>query len=126
MIYGRHAIEVRNASFSEPAFIALAKEFDVAIVLAVDSDYPEIADATSSFCYLRIMGASEDEADGYNSRNLSEWARRLHALAAGEPVKALRTIGEVHASPPRDVFAYFISGAKIRNPAAATALLKKL
>ena len=122
----RHALEVRNASFSEPEFIALAKEFEVAIVLAVDSDYPEIADNTSSFCYLRIMGTSEDEPDGYNTHKLSQWAQRLHALAAGEPVKALRTNGEAHTSPPLDVFAYFISGAKIRNPAAAKALLQKL
>ena len=122
----RHAIEVRNDSFCDRAFVALAKEFSVAIVLAVDSDYPEIADATSSFCYLRIMGSSESEADGYSSRNLTAWAKRLHALAEGQPVAALRTVGEASVSTPRDVFAYFISGAKIRNPAAATALLQKL
>ena len=122
----RHAIEVRNTSFCDCAFIALAEEFGVAIVLAVDSEYPEIADATSSFCYLRIMGTSDDEADGYSTRNLSEWAKRLHALAAGDPATAFRTTGEAHTSPPRDVFVYFIGGTKILNPAAATALLQKL
>jgi hypothetical protein len=47
-------------------------------------------------------------------------------LAAGDPLPALTTIGDTHASLPRDVFAYFISGAKILNPAAATALIRKL
>ena len=46
----RHVIEVRHASFVDPAFIALARKAAVAIAL-VDSDkHPLIADVTADFC----------------------------------------------------------------------------
>jgi hypothetical protein len=42
-------------------------------------------------------------------------------------VKGLETVGKAKTSEaPRDVFLYVISGDKIRNPAAAGALIERL
>jgi len=38
----------------------------------------------------------------------------------------LKLLGKAAARKKRDVFVYFIAGAKVRNPAAAVALLKSL
>ena len=54
----RHALEVRHASFADPDFVALAREHGVAVVVAGDSDYPQIADVTAPFVYARIMGTA--------------------------------------------------------------------
>ena len=43
----RHAVEVRHDSFRSPDFVALARNHGVAIVLAGDSEHPQIADATA-------------------------------------------------------------------------------
>ena len=68
----RHVIEVRDASFADPAYVALARSHNVATVFTDSPDYP--------------------------------------SFASGE----------------RDVFVYFINGAKERAPAAAMALIERL
>ena len=60
----RHAVEVRNDSFRTPEFIALAREHGVAVVIAGDSEYPQIADVTAPFVYARIMGTTDERAGG--------------------------------------------------------------
>ena len=123
----RHAVEVRHDSFRDPDFIALAREHGVAILLAGDSDYPQIADLTAPFVYARIMGTQEAEPLGYPSSTLDLWVERAKALATGKLVKGLETVGKEKAdAAPRDVFLYVISGDKIRNPAAAGALIERL
>ncbi|MEO8315380.1 MAG: DUF72 domain-containing protein [Pseudomonadota bacterium] len=124
----RHAIEVRHASFAAPEFILLAQRHGVAIVLAGDSGYPQIANPTASFCYLRIMGTADDETKGYPAAMLTRWAQRARTLALGDTPTGLELTPGVAAIKPqrRDVFLYVISGAKRRNPAAAVALLARL
>jgi uncharacterized protein YecE (DUF72 family) len=123
----RHAVEVRHDSFRDPDFIALAREHGVAIVLAGDSDYPQIADLTAPFVYARIMGTQEAEPLGYPSKALDLWAERAQAWATGKAVKGLDTVGaEKVSEAPRDVFLYVISGGKVRNPAAAGGLIERL
>ena len=107
-----HALEVRHESFACPQFVDLARKHGAAIVTACDSDYPEIVEATSSFAYLRVMGTQEKAKLGYAPKALDSWAARAKALAGGKP--------------PRDVFFYFISGFKERNPLAAAALIERL
>lgn len=106
----RHALEVRHESFRDPAFTALAREHGAAIVLAGDSAYPEIDEATADFAYVRIMGTAEGEATGYSPEALDAWAKRARLLASGG----------------RDLFLYVISGHKVINPAAAMALIERL
>jgi uncharacterized protein YecE (DUF72 family) len=123
----RHAVEVRHESFRNPDFIVLAREHGVAVVIAGDSEYPEIADVTAPFVYARIMGTVESEEQGYSAAALDLWAGRAKTWAAGGSPKDLATV-----APPqndlagRDVFLYVISGHKERNPAAATALIERV
>jgi hypothetical protein len=73
------------------------------------------------------MGTQEAEPFGYPSGTLDLWAERAKAWAAGKAVKDLETVNTEKASgAPRDVFLYVISGDKVRNPAAAGALIGRL
>ena len=105
----RHALEVRHPSFDCEEFLALARERGVAVVEAGDSDYPRIAARTASFSYLRVMGTKAASPKGYAPAALARWRERALDLAR-----------------EGDVFLYFISGAKERNPLAAMALLAGL
>ena len=123
----RHAVEVRHESFRTPAFIALARRYGVAVVIAGDSSYPQIADLTAPFVYARIMGTKATEALGYSEAQLVRWAARASTWAAGADPDDLEYVGSRGGSDePRDVFLYVISGHKVRNPAAAMSLIKRL
>lgn len=108
----RHALEVRHASFDTPQFYDLAAKYGAAIVYAVDDEAPEwprIDQPTADFTYARLMSSREDEATGMTGAELDAVAAQTRAWAKR---------GEV--------FAYFIAGAKVRNPAAAQALIARL
>ena len=105
----RHVVEVRHPSFKTPDFYALARKHEVAIVYAKDEEFPEIDEDTAGFTYARLMATREDEPTGVGARELTAIARQLQAWAERG-----------------DVFAYFISGAKVRNPAAAQAVIALL
>jgi uncharacterized protein YecE (DUF72 family) len=122
----RHALEVRHASFRTPEFVALARAHGVAVILAGDSDFPQIADPTAPFVYARIMGTVAEAAAGYPEPALDAWAERARSLAAGSAPAGLETVAEGADGVGRDVFLYVISGAKERNPAAAMALIERL
>jgi uncharacterized protein YecE (DUF72 family) len=122
----RHAVEVRHPSFVSPDFIRLMREHTVAVA-AVDSDkHPLIADATGDVVYLRLQRTAEDELTGYPAGALSTWAERAKAWAAGRSPDDLPTLGPAPPAAPREVFIYMISGAKVRAPAAAMALIERL
>ena len=123
----RHAVEVRNDSFRTPEFIALAREHGVAIVVAADSEYPQIADPTASFVYARIMGTAESEVAGYADEALDRWVRRARQWASGTLADGLAAVGpKPREAISRDVFLFVISGFKVRNPAAAMAMIERL
>lgn len=105
----RHAIEVRHESFVVPAFIDLARDHNVAIVLADHAEYPAIADCTADFTYARLQQSREDEPTGYSAAELDHWA----TVAKGWAVD-------------RDAFVFFIGAGKVRNPAAAEALISRI
>jgi uncharacterized protein YecE (DUF72 family) len=121
----RHALEARHESFANPEFVALCREHGAAIVVAGDSDFPQIADVTAPFVYARIMGTTAP--DGYPPADLDAWATRARAWAEGGAPADLRTVGpKAREKTPRDVFLYVISGHKEANPAAAMALIERL
>jgi uncharacterized protein YecE (DUF72 family) len=123
----RHAVEVRHESFRTPGFIALARKFGVAVVIAGDSSYPQIADLTAPFVYARIMGTKATEASGYSEASLERWAARAHAWASGSMPDDLEYVeARTGNEEPRDVFLYVISGHKVHNPAAAVSLIERL
>jgi uncharacterized protein YecE (DUF72 family) len=127
----RHALEVRHESFVTPEFVALARKHNASIVLADSAKYPLIADATADFVYMRLQRTEERVATGYTSRALKQWADRARAYESGSlptdlPLlaKASAAKGKVKSAAKRDVFVYFISGAKVRAPAAAQAMME--
>jgi uncharacterized protein YecE (DUF72 family) len=124
----RHAVEVRHESFRTPDFVALAREYGVAIVLAADADYLQIADITAPFVYARIMGSSDAEKAGYGDAALDRWITRARAWAKGQVPDGLATVlpKPGKQAKPCDVFLYVISGFKQRNPAAAMAMIERL
>lgn len=105
----RHAVEVRSPTFATQAFYDLAARHKVAIVYAKDEEFPEIDQPTADFTYARLMATDEKLVGGVSAAELTRLAKQAKGWARRG-----------------DVFAYFISGAKIRNPAAAQALAKKL
>jgi uncharacterized protein YecE (DUF72 family) len=123
----RHVVEVRHESFRNAAFIAMLREYGVAAAIAGDAQFPQIADITTNFIYARIMGTQMDEPLGYPGKALDLWAKRAKLWAAG---KIPKDLAQVVPSKPdgkaRDVFLYVISGAKVRNPAAARALIERI
>ena len=122
----RHAIEARHPSFRSAEFVALAREQEVAIVVAGDSDHPQIADLTAPFVYARIMGTAEGEPAGYSPAALGRWAERARAWASGRHPDDLERVAGAAPRGGRDVFLYVISGHKPSNPAAAAALIELL
>ncbi|MFI5016064.1 MAG: DUF72 domain-containing protein [Hyphomicrobiales bacterium] len=123
----RHAVEVRHESFLVPAFIALARKHSVAIVFADSDKYPAIADVTADFVYARLQGTREEVATGYTQDEIKAWLAAARAWENGEVPKGLARIDERPAAKgKRDVFVYMISGAKVRAPAAAMALIEAL
>lgn len=124
-----HALEVRHRSFVDAEVVAIARAHRLAIVVAGDAKYPEIADLTAPFVYARIMGTRAAEPLGYASAALDLWASRARQWAAGGVPEGLKVLGEPPAEPPTaglDVFLYVIRGEKERNPAAAMALIERL
>jgi uncharacterized protein YecE (DUF72 family) len=105
----RHAVEVRSPTFATEAFYDLARKHGVAVVYAKDEDFPEIDEHTADFTYARFMASREDLEQGVTDKELDGFAKQARGWAK-----------------KGDVFAYFISGAKVRNPAAAQALIGKL
>lgn len=123
----RHVIEARHKSFRVPEFVALAREYGVAIVVAGDSRYPLIPDPTAPFIYARIMGTQAEHALGYTESGLDLWARRAEAWAKGGVAEGLEEVSEQKArQAERDVYLYVISGHKVANPAAAQALIERV
>ena len=107
----RHALEVRHPSFDVQAFYDLAAKYGAAIIYAEDDEAPEwprIDQDTADFRYARLMSSHEDEPAGMTAAELDAVANRVKDW-----------------SRKSDVFAYFIAGAKVRNPAAAMALIER-
>lgn len=123
----RHVLEVRHPSFLCDAYLDLARTHRLPSVFTDSDAYPSFADPTGDFVYARLMRSRAEEPAGYAPDALDAWAARARQWAEGgapadlpyvQPAPARRT--------PRDVFVYFISSAKARNPAAAQALLARL
>jgi uncharacterized protein YecE (DUF72 family) len=124
----RHVVEVRHASFATPAFIALLRKHGIAAALVDTGGHAPLCDVTADFVYARLRRTQADEPTGYPETGLKEWAARFRTWAAGgvpkdvKPIDATTTV----VKQPRDVFVYFINGAKERAPAAAMALIERL
>jgi uncharacterized protein YecE (DUF72 family) len=104
----RHAVEFRRSGVATAPVIELLRHHEVALV--VDDSRPDF-EITADFVYVHLRRCADDEPDGYPPDALEVWAQRLRERSARDAC---------------DCFVYFISGAKIRAPAAAQALLQRL
>ena len=105
----RHALEVRHPSCNDPAFLDLLTKYGATVVYAEDDEFPKIRHEGSSFAVARLMQTKSDQPAGYPKSEIDRFAKTF-----------------TDWSKKQDVFAFFISGAKERNPAAAMALLDTL
>jgi uncharacterized protein YecE (DUF72 family) len=123
----RHVVDVRHESFMSPAFLALARRYKVASVFTDAEKFPSFVDLTGDFVYARLMQSDAALASGYADAALDAWAERARIWAAGGAPFDLPSLEDrAEAGAPRDVFIYFINGAKEKAPAAAMALLDRL
>ena len=105
----------------------MVRDRGVAVALAADADYPQIADITAPFVYARIMGTRETEPLGHSTASLNLWAQRAKQWAMGDAPTGLDLVTmQQPDGAERDVYLYVISGDKARNPAAAKALIERL
>jgi uncharacterized protein YecE (DUF72 family) len=122
----RHAFEVRHESFRCQEFIDLLRAHDVALVCADSAAWPRLMDITSDFVYCRLQGTRERYASFYDNAALDEWSRRIKTWAGGEePADAERAGGKARARK-RDVFVFFDNDRKVRAPANAMELIRRL
>jgi len=122
----RHALDVRHESFCCPEYLALARRYKAATVFTDSDDYPPIADITGDFVYTRMMRTRADLPEGCEPKVLAQLAACGKAWAAGDEPEGLPRIEPAQSSGPRDVFMFFISGAKEKAPAAAMGLIREL
>jgi uncharacterized protein YecE (DUF72 family) len=126
----RHAIEIRNKSFADPAFIDMLREHNVALVFAEsDSGWPMFYDVTADFIYMRLHGDGKPEEGGYSDAALERWAQRIRAWNRGEEAEDTQRVSTAKppTSQPRDVYGFFDGeDIKLRAPADAQALQKKV
>ncbi|MCB9994532.1 MAG: DUF72 domain-containing protein [Hyphomicrobiaceae bacterium] len=123
----RHAVEVRHESFATAEFVALARKYRVAIVVAAHETYPQIADLTAPFVYARWQTSRDSEPLGYPDTDLTQLAAVAKRWAKGEAPDGLTYAADPKdsAGAGRDVFLFMISGHKERNPVAALSLIER-
>ena len=124
----RHVMDVRHDSFRTPEYLALARRYGVATVLTESDEYPTLFDAHGSLVYARIMRTDPSLPEGCTPQTLDALASCVRMLQYGGLPAGMPLLDGAEPAPalPREVFVFFISGAKERAPAAAMALLRRL
>ncbi|GEL98830.1 DUF72 domain-containing protein [Cellulomonas terrae] len=124
----RHVLEVRHASFEDPAFVELLRAHGIGLVVAdAAGRWPVIEDVTADLVYVRLHGETELYASGYDDDALDRWATKVRAWASGGEPEGARTLaGPAGSAPERDVFVYFDNDLKVRAPYDSMALAARL
>jgi uncharacterized protein YecE (DUF72 family) len=124
----RHVIEVAHASYRDPAFLRILRDRNLALAVIDDEGALDIADVTADFVYARLKRGVDEEPRCYPDSDRALWAARVKQWAAGGfPNDLPRLEPEVGTgSAPRDCYVFFISGGKVRAPAAAQAFQQGL
>lgn len=107
----QHVLDARHDSFLCAEYLKLARKYKIATVITDSPKYPNFTEVTGEFVYARLMDAQSEIATGYTKPALKQWAAQAQEWAGGGK---------------RDVFIYFINGAKERAPAAAQQLIRNL
>ncbi len=126
----RHVVEIRHASFADPAFIKLLRKHRVGLVVAdAASKWPKLEDVTAGFVYMRLHGEKELYASGYTDCALDDWATRIRAWMKGSQSRDASQ--RISREPPprrksRDVYCYFDNDIKVKAPFDAIKLRQRL
>ena len=107
----QHVLDARHESFMCEEYLKLARKYKVATVITDSEKFPNFSEITGDFVYARLMSAKSEVTTGYTKPALKKWATQAQEWSDGGK---------------RDVFVYFINGAKERAPAAAQELLRVL
>jgi uncharacterized protein YecE (DUF72 family) len=108
----RHVLDVRHESFACEQYLELARRYACTTVHTDSEKFPNIADAGSDMAYLRLMRSESSLATGYPPALLDQWATGCRAW--------------LQKGSQREVFCFFINGAKERAPAAAVELIQRV
>ena len=123
----RHVIEPSHPSFVDPRYVEIARSFGAGTVFTDAPDMPMLGDVTGRVVYLRLMRSRVELHDGYPAEELETWLARARAWARGDtPEDVPRLTAPDVPLGQREVYVYFIGGAKQRNPAAAMAMISHL
>jgi uncharacterized protein YecE (DUF72 family) len=126
----RHAVEIRHASFLDPAFVEMLRQYEVALVVSDSTEpWPLAEDLTADFVYIRLHGTESRYSGAYADDALDDWAARIDAWRRGSQPTHARLIAP-HLHPPtgarRDVYCYFDNDAKTHAPFDALRLMQRL
>jgi uncharacterized protein YecE (DUF72 family) len=122
----RHVVEPRHESFRDPAFVAMARAAGVGIAFADSDQFPCIADMSGDLVYARLQRSRAEVPTGYPPAELDRWAAVAKGWARGESPQGFPHVAKAPGPRAREVYVFFISGAKERNPTAAEALIERL
>ncbi|MGR3908903.1 DUF72 domain-containing protein [Burkholderia sp. SR8] len=126
----RHAIEVRHASFVDPAFVKLLRRHKVALVVSDSTEpWPQFEDLSAGFVYMRLHGTETKYSGEYSDASLEQWARRIESWSRGSQPDDARLAAPERAPPrakTRDVYCYFDNDAKTNAPFDAQRLMARL
>lgn len=122
-----HALEIRHDSYLNQDFVRLLRRHHVGLVCADTVEWPRVMDVTASFVYCRLHGSRQLYASGYGRQSIATWADRIVAWANGQPAQGNRirpfASREAH---PHAVYVYFDNDMKVRAPADAKALERRI
>ena len=123
----KHALDVRHKSFKCAEYLALARRYGAATVFTDSDEYPSFADITGDLVYARMMRTDAGLPEGCAPEAFEQLAACARTWCEGrEPTGVPKVEPDPAPLAARDVFLFFIGGAKEKAPAAAMALLRKL
>lgn len=123
----RHVVEAAHPSYRDPAFLDILRSRNVALAVIDDEGASGAADLTADFVYARLKAGRDEEPLCYPEAGHRLWTARVTAWEEGRTPDGPPRLRPAEAdAKPRDCFVYFISGGKVRAPAAAQALQRAL
>jgi uncharacterized protein YecE (DUF72 family) len=124
----RHAVEIRHKSFVEEKYIGLLRKYQIGVVVADTPVWPRLMDITADFVYCRLHGSEKLYSSGYTEEAIDDWAKRVLRWASGKEAEDGDKASATNARPMdvRDVFVYFDNDLKVKSPADALQLRKRI